>query len=443
MRQFPRRRSIVLPVGLFLFIAVVLVEPGAARQERDTSRGITADDVKRHVVELAGDAYEGRNAGYAGERRAAEYITAEFKRIGLTPAGDAGGYQQPFSFHAMHPVTPWEVLRSQNVLARIDGVDPSLRKEIVVIGAHYDGQGRTGQADPFRLNAPGANPADEIWNSANDNAASVAALLEIARQMKRAGVAPKRTVLFIAFGAEEPGMNGSIHYVAHPIAPLSDHVAMINIEKIGRVPDKPFNTNGHATSPVWDEVLKTAQVQAGAVIAPGNPFVIPESDHYAFAISRIPAIMLIVSGAPDSHLPSDTADRIDFDRVAQAARLVMQVSIDLASRSARPAFSPSPIPDLGLSAHLATPAEADARGVPDPYSGLKVTGVIAGLPAAAAGLQPGDLIVDIANSQFKRNDSLAAMMTAHREILEGKRGVVLPMKVLRGTTPLDLVMKLR
>ena len=153
--------------------------------------------------------------------------------------------------------------------------------------------------------------------------------------------------------------------------------------------------------------------------------------------------MLFVGGAPDSHLASDAADRIDFNRVAQAASLVMQASLDLGSRPARPEFASSPIPDFGMSAHLATAAEADARGVPAPYTGLKVTGVIAGLPSAGAGLQPGDLIVDIANHQFKRDDSLAMLMAMQREALEGKMGAVLPLKVIRGKTALDLVLKLR
>ena len=420
----------------------ILTLAGAVMVMQDPPAPISPDMVRRHIVELADDKYEGRGAGYQGERRAADYIAAQFKEIGLAPAGDSRSYFQAFRFHPTRPEKPWEILESRNVVGRIDGSDAALKGEIVVIGAHYDGQGKTGQADPSRV--PAADGAtDQIWNSANDNAASVAALLEIARAMKRSPIAPKRTVLFVAFGAEEHGMAGSLHYVAHPAAPLSDHVAMINVEKIGRLPEKPFNTSGHATSPIWSELFKTAQQQLGTQIVATNPFAIPESDHYAFAASRIPAIMLIVSGAPDSHQPSDAPERIDFTRVAQAARLVLFMSLDLAGRTQRPSYAPSPIPDLGLSVHLATGAEADARDVPPPLSGLKVTGVIAGLPADKAGLQPGDLIVEFANQQFRRDEGLAKLMAMHREVLEGKHGVTLPLKVVRGKTRLDLVMNLR
>jgi hypothetical protein len=423
-----------------LSVAVVvgfsIVTPGA-------QDAISPQSVRRHTVELSSDAYEGRGAGYGGEQRAAEYIAAEFTRIGLAPAAGARSYFQEFSFHASRPTKPWEVLRSRNVIGRIEGADPSLKNEIVVIGAHYDGQGRTGQADPFRFTSPADSAEDEIWNSANDNAASVAALLEIARAIKQNATAPRRSVLFIAFGAEEHGMSGSIHYVAHPAAPLGNHVAMLNLEKIGRGADKAFNTSGNATSPVWEDVIKTAQQQVSAQAVTANPFAIPESDHYPFAASRIPALMLYVSGAPDGHLRSDTADRLDFGRAAHAARLAHAITLDLANRPQRPSYVAAPLLDPGLSAHLASAAEADARGVAAPYGGLKVTGVITGLPAATAGVQPGDFIVEIAKQQFRRDDQVAALMAMMREVLEGKRGVTLPLTVIRDSKRLELVMNLR
>jgi S1-C subfamily serine protease len=96
-----------------------------------------------------------------------------------------------------------------------------------------------------------------------------------------------------------------------------------------------------------------------------------------------------------------------------------------------------------MSAHLATAAEADAKGLSAPQGGLKVTGVIAGLPAAVSGLQPGDFIIEFANYQFRRDDAVPALMALHREVLEGKRGNVLGLKVIRDNKRLDLKMTLR
>lgn len=139
----------------------------------------------------------------------------------------------------------------------------------------------------------------------------------------------------------------------------------------------------------------------------------------------------------------DVAERIDFTRVAQAARLVFLMTHDLAGRPQRPAYVAAPMPDMGISAHLATGAEADARDVPPPHGGLKMAGVVAGLPGDKAGLRPGDLIVEFANQQFRRDEGLAALMAMHREVLEGKHGFTLPLKVVRGKTRRDLVMNLR
>jgi hypothetical protein len=426
--------------GLLMLIPALHASSGLSLQE---GLVVSPESVRRHTMELADDKYEGRGAGYAGEQRAADYIAAEFTRIGLVAVGEARSYFQPFSFHPSHPLKPWETFTSRNVIGRIDGADAVLKNEIVVVGAHYDGQGRTGQADPARVPASNLAGDDEIWNSANDNAASVAALLEIARAIRQSGVAPKRSVLFVAFGAEEHGMAGSMHYIAHPVAPLSDHVAMINLEKLGRDPDKPFSVVGHSTSAAWTEIVRAAQQQTTAPVVPTNPFAVPESDHYPFAAARVPAIMLIVSGAPDAHQPSDAADRIDYTRVAQGARLALQMVLDAATRPQRPSYAPSAIPDMGLIGFLGTAAEADARGIAPPYGGLKVTAVIAGLPAARAGLQPGDFITEIASYQFRRDDQVPALMAKQREILEGKHGFTLPVKVVRGTTRLDLVMNLR
>lgn len=409
---------------------------------------VTSEMVKPHVVKLAGDDYEGRGAGYPGELKAARYIGAEFKRIGLKPVGDSNrgrrGYFQEFKFQPRHPPIPWQVMSSQNVVGLLEGSDPVLKNQIVVIGAHYDGQGRSGQADPLRYPPRDSSVKDEIWNSANDNATSVAALLEIARSIKSTKLVTRRSILFAAFGAEEHGMAGSIYYVSHPVFPIGNHVAMINLEKLGRAADKPFNINGMATSPAWTEILKTALAQTRTQVAPNIPFATPDSDHYAFGASRIPAVMVYVSSNQDeAHFPSDTSDKVNFDRTAEAARFALSMLLDLVSRESRPEYAPPPFPDLGLVGHLASNAEADARGLSAPQGGLKVTGVVPGLPASVSGLQAGDFIYELANFKFQRDDSIAKLMTVYREVLEGKRGNSLPVKLIRDNKPVELTIVLR
>jgi Zn-dependent M28 family amino/carboxypeptidase len=431
-------------VSLFcLLLTIATIVPALAQTVTDPFSLITAEALKRHVVVLADDKLEGRNGGYPGELKAAHYIANEFKKIGLLPMGDVSrgrhNYFQEFKFHPYHPVKPWQIMTSRNVLGFIEGSDQQLKNEIVVIGAHYDGQGRAGQSDPTR--AP-ATDSDEIWNSANDNATSVAAILEVARAIKTGKIATKRSLLFIAFGAEEHGMTGSIYYVTHPAFELSRHVAMINLEKLGRSPERPLTVNGAASSPSWQKILTAAQERTETKVSI-NPFAFPDSDHYPFGASRIPSIMFYVSTGADAHQASDSADKIDFARNAEAARHALAIALEVANQPTRPEFVAAPFFDLGLIAHLATNAEADAVGLTGNASGLKVTGVLPGLPAATAGLIPGDLILKFNDFEFHRDHTLASLMAMHRQILEGKFGQQFRVILLRNGKQSELTINLR
>ena len=437
MFHSPRARV----TGPLLIVAAIVSNSFSQTNNTDPLSLVNAEALKRHVFVLADDKLEGRGAGYPGELKAAQYIANEFKRIGLAPMGDVRSprrtYFQQFKFHPYHPVKPWEIMTSRNVLGFLEGSDQQLKNEIVVIGAHYDGQGRIGQADPTR--AP-ATDSDEIWNSANDNASSVAAIFEIARAIKSAKIATKRSILFIAFGAEEHGTTGSIYYVTHPALELNKHVAMINLEKLGRSPEKPLTVNGAASSSSWQKILSAAQERTKTKVAV-NPYAFPDSDHYPFGASRIPSIMFYVSGVA-AHTASDSADKIDFARNAEAARHALAILLEVANQATRPEFTPAPFPDMGVVAHLATNAEADAVGLTGNASGLKVTAVLSGLPAATAGLQPGDLILKFANFEPHRDDTIASLMAVHRQILEGKFGSELPTTILRDGKRSELVLKL-
>src|SRR3954471_9872964 len=144
--------SLVLVIGML--VGQTPVAYPDSRHEEQTSSSeplslITPQMVQPMIVKLSGDEFEGRGAGYAGEKKAAKLIAVEFKRTGLRPAGAHGSFFQEFKFSPHHPVVPFELLTSRNVLGFIEGEDPVLKQEIVVVGAHYDGQGRLGQADPF------------------------------------------------------------------------------------------------------------------------------------------------------------------------------------------------------------------------------------------------------------------------------------------------------
>lgn len=408
---------------------------------------ITPEVVRPIVFSLSADEFEGRGAGYAGEKRAAEFIARQFKEFGLSPAGDRTGagrsYFQEFKFHPHHPIVPWEMLTSRNVLGFFEGADPVLKQEIVVIGAHYDGQGRLGQADPFRRPPlEGTDKGAQIWHSANDNLTGVAAVLAAARAIKQARVRPQRSILFIAFGCEEHGQAGSIEYVTHPSFDWNRHVAMINYEKLGRAPDQPLTAGATGTSPAWREILEQSSSLTGTQVKAPFPFVIPDSDHYPFAAKGIPAIIFSVNGADEAHRPTDVAEKIDYARVAEFARFGLVVLMEVANRPGRLVFADVRGFDPGMIAHLVTDEEANAAGLSAPDTGLKVTGIIPGGAADRAGVKAGDLILKGGDLAFRRDMTLAVLQKMQMEIATGQRGVKLPMTILRSSKQLQLVLDL-
>ncbi|MBJ7310804.1 M28 family metallopeptidase [Rugamonas sp. CCM 8940] len=199
---------------------------------------VNAQRMSDLVKELAGPKYEGRLPGTAGDSLSLNVIVNEFKAIGLLPAG-TDGYLQRFSTTIVepdgqshgNPENPLlgERMATSNVIGIIPGNDPDLAREVIIISAHRDHLGRT----PDGLHYPGAN----------DDLSGLAATMELARmfaQHKASNKLNKRTLMFVAYGAEEQHEMGSMYHVAHPLPdfPNENIVLMISIDMIGLGYDK-------------------------------------------------------------------------------------------------------------------------------------------------------------------------------------------------------------
>ncbi len=342
-----------------LLLAVVLgctnTEPQSSRRQPAEAtvrlaNWVATARLKKHVRELADDRYEGRNAGYPGERRAAQYIAGRFRELGLRPMGDrlSGGksFLQGFEFVPRRPPSPTKSMKSTNVLALLEGSDPKLKSEFVLVGAHHDGQGMEGQADPGR-DLAGGDPSDRIWNSADDNASSVAVVLEIACVLSKNRRAVRRSILFATFGAEEHGLDGeaairdrslsrcggSEHYARHPALPLDRHVAMVNLEVLGRSPEVNLEALATDTSSRWNAILERATSSTGTRCSAG-PLLESSNglDHYPFGRRGIPAIMLGIPGDRSRyHRRHDDADSIDYVRLRESATYALALTLELAN----------------------------------------------------------------------------------------------------------------
>lgn len=232
-----------------------------------------------------------------------------------------------------------EQFSDPNVLGFLEGSDR--KNEIIVIGGHYDHDG---------INSNGT-----IFPGADDNASGTTAVLELAKafsQAKADGNGPRRSILFIAYAAEEKGLLGSKYYTENPIFPLDQTVTCINIDMIGRIDDKHLNGNHHYIHSIGADKLsselsainkaaneKSSQLELDFMYDdPKDPMKLYyRSDHYNFAHKGIPSIFYFSGLHPHYHTPEDTIDKIDFPIMVKREKFIFQTAWDVANRDTKPA----------------------------------------------------------------------------------------------------------
>jgi hypothetical protein len=216
-----------------------------------------------------------------------------------------------------------------NVIGVLEGSDPALRHEYVAYSAHMDHIGLS----------PGQ--ADSINNGADDNASGVAGLLELAEAFTRPGVRPKRSILFLAPSAEEPGLLGSAHFTEYPTVPLEQIVADINMDLIGRNWTDSVIAVGLEQSDLGETLDRVVTAHPELRMTP-IPDRWPEerifyrSDHYNFARKGVPILFFTSGTHADYHQPSDTPERINGEKESRLLRLLFHLGVAIADQSARP-----------------------------------------------------------------------------------------------------------
>lgn len=276
-----------------------------------------------------------------------------------------------------------------NVIGLVEGSDPKLKDEFVVIGAHYDHVGVSLTRDGQK----------QIFNGADDNASGTAGLLELAQYFSANRDRVKRSLIFIAFGAEERGLIGSRHFVDNPTVPLEKIVAMVNLDMIGRLRNNAVFVLGVASSPAWKVLLDEINLQFNFTLR-DSPGMFGASDHFAFYNKGIPVLFFFTGMHENYHRPSDDWETLNYEGMEKLLRMVAEVVERTANMPERPQFQKAP----QTVDRPASPMRVATGIIPD-YSwegeGVRLMGVRPGSPAGKAGLREGDVIVEVAGKQVR------------------------------------------
>ena len=280
---------------------------------------------------------------------------------------------------------------ARNVVAYLPATTTGsgIEKPWVVIGAHYDhlGRGVGGNSLASREEAGRAHVG------ADDNASGTAAVVAVAAALSKQP--RKRNLLIALWSAEEIGLIGSKEFVANSPVRIDQVAAYVNFDMVGRMKDNKLAAQATGSSPVWGSLIERANVRAGFDIAI-QPDPYQPTDVSSFNEAAVPSLNFTTGAHTDYHKPSDTADKInyeDLDRIVDLAAAITRQLLDL---EAPPQFtkveqSSQTASRTGLRVFTGT--------VPDYTSdvkGLLLGGVVAGGPAEKAGLQKGDVVVEIA-----------------------------------------------
>ena len=289
----------IISLVFLLFISCV-ASAQSSQQER----------LKKHVYLLASDSLRGRDAGTVDADKAAQYIVKQFKEIGIEPYYKEGFYQ---------PFEKYGTTTYKNIVGVIPGNDPVLKDEYIIIGAHYDHIGVKN---------------DKIYNGADDNASGTATIIEMARILKARQSQLKRSIIVVAFDAEEKGLWGSA-YLAEQLD-LSKIKLMMSIDMVGWLHEgKTLRLQGAATikdgKKLLQEEARKMQMDIDAIKFETSIF--GATDTQDFAKKNVPTLYVTTGLKSPYHKPEDDAELIDYEGMDRITSYMADVTECLANKA--------------------------------------------------------------------------------------------------------------
>lgn len=287
--------------------------------------------------------------------------------------------------------------QTQNVVGIIEGSDPLLKGQYVVIGAHYDHLGTGGKGSSSRM-----PDTLSVHNGADDNASGVSAILEVAQ--KFSGKVGKRSIVVAVFGAEEMGLLGSRFFIENPIIPIDSIVAMINVDMVGRMgADRTLQVGGAKTSLESEGIIDKAN-EAFSLNITKSPEGYGPSDHASFYGKNIPVFFITTGAHIDYHTPNDKIDKINFVGLLETSKFIEAIVNELVSAPQKFTFQESgpksSASRFGRDLKVKLGIMPDVSGATN--DGLKVLAVTENNPAFIAGIKKDDIITAL-NGQKVNN----------------------------------------
>lgn len=292
----------------------------------------------------------------------------------------------------------------------------------VVIGAHYDHLGFGEDGNSLYRGAE-----KKIHHGADDNASGTAALMELARLLRKTKNL-KSNYLFIAFSGEESGLLGSKYFTRHPTVDLSKISYMLNMDMIGRLNDSSHTLiiGGYGTSPEWSSLISNNVNKKAFTLQLDSSGTGP-SDHTSFYLKNIPVLFFFTGLHPDYHKPTDEAEKINYPGEVQVIKLIYSIAEKMDGMN-KPAFAKTRDAQYGEA-----PAFNVTLGILPDYSfsgnGVRIDAISEGRPAERAGLQTGDVIIRLgqypvsslqtymeALSKFNRDDKTKVVVNRGTEV---------------------------
>ena len=414
----------------------------AANAKQHGARGvILVNDVAAHPTEPDRLLEFGRATGptdsgilfvQVKEEDAAAWLKAEGRDLRELEAGiDKDLQPRSFALNKLKVDLDVDIRHDSKIVHNVAAYLPGESREYIVIGAHYD---HLGLGDEHSL-AP--SQIGQVHPGADDNASGTAGVIELARWFSHQPK-PKRGLLFLTFAGEEEGLLGSEYYVSHPILPLENAVAMINMDMIGRIRAGKVYVNGTGTGSTLARLIEDLKPPEGLHFDLSETLGYGGSDHMSFTLKQVPVLFFFSGLHGDYHKPSDTPDKIDGTDAVKLLNYVAEVAMKLEDEPARPQF-------VRLSEQQAGGATGSSVGggsgygpnfgsIPDfnePPKGVRFADVRDGTPAAKAGLKAGDILIQFDGKEIGNLYDFTYALRSH------KPGDEVLVKVLRGSQTIE------